>query len=392
MPEPVQAPVLDQRLADVVVAWNVFRHFYPYWTEVAVDWDTRLVPSLEAARAARSRAEQRIALRLLVADARDGHGFVADTLDTTPRAWLPVNLGVIGGRLVILSSSSPDVPVGAVVSTINGDSAARRLAETMRVCSGTTQWRAVQAASEIAQGPKGARITLAFEGSPETVTLAFDGTQPPSEKRPEPVTRLAPGIWYVDLTRATMAKITPVLEAIAGAGGVIFDLRGYPGDAGAGILPHLLTAPETDRWMHIARIVGPFGRSASWQSLGWNLAPASPRVTGRVVFLTDGRAISYAESVMGYVADRKLATIVGATTAGTNGNVTSFVTPGGFAVGFTGMRVTGHDGRRPHHLVGIRPDIPVTPTVEGLRAGQDEVLERGIAALRAGTPAGSNRR
>ncbi len=394
IPGPVEAPGVDQRLADVVVAWNVFRHFYPYWTETGVAWDARLAPLLEAARDARFRAEQRAALRMLVADARDGHGFVADTLDKTPRGWLPVNLGVVGGRLVVLASSSPDVPAGAVVSTIDGDPAARRLAETMRLQSGTEQWRAVQAASELAQGPKGARIALAFEGGtgPGTVTLGFDGTQPPAERRPEPVTRLAPGIWYVDLTRAAMAKVTPALEEIAGAGGVVFDLRGYPGDAGVAILSHLMTAPEADRWMHIAQIVGPFGQSVGWKSLGWNLAPSSPRITGRVVFLTDGRAISYAESVMGYVADRKLGTIVGAATAGTNGNVASFVTPGGFTVGFTGMRVTGHDGSTPHHLVGIRPDVPVTPTAEGLRAGRDEVLERGIEVLRAEKPAEANGR
>ena len=90
---------------------------------------------------------------------------------------------------------------------------------------------------------------------------------------------------------------------------------------------------------------------------------------------------------MGYVADRKLGTIVGGPTAGTNGNVASFVTPGGFAVNFTGMRVTRHDGRSPHHLVGVRPDVPVAPTLEGLRAGRDEVLERGLAVAAAGATA-----
>jgi len=107
--------------------------------------------------------------------------------------------------------------------------------------------------------------------------------------------------------------------------------------------------------------------------------PASPRIAGKVVFLTDGSAISYAESVMGYVGDRQLGTIVGGPTAGTNGNVASFVTPGGFAVNFTGMRVTLHDGKSAHHLVGVTPDVPVAPTLEGLRAGRDEVLERGLA-------------
>jgi hypothetical protein len=32
---------VDTRLAGVVVAWNVFRHFYPYWAETGVDWDAR---------------------------------------------------------------------------------------------------------------------------------------------------------------------------------------------------------------------------------------------------------------------------------------------------------------------------------------------------------------
>jgi hypothetical protein len=193
------------------------------------------------------------------------------------------------------------------------------------------------------------------------------------------VEALDPGLWYVDLTRAKMAEIAPKLEALAAARGVVFDVRGYPTDAGFGVLPHLLAAPETDRWMHVAKIVGPFYETAGWQDIGWDLKPTTPGLKGNVVFLTDGRAISYAESVMGYVADRKLGTIVGGTTAGTNGNVASFPTPGGFNVGFTGMRVTRHDGRSPHHLVGIAPDVPVAPTLAALRAGRDEVLEAGLA-------------
>jgi hypothetical protein len=51
------------------------------------------------------------------------------------------------------------------------------------------------------------------------------------------------------------------------------------------------------------------------------------------------------------------------------------------SVAFTGMRVTRHDGRSPHHFVGVRSDVAVAPTIAGLRAGRDEVLERGIEVL-----------
>lgn len=46
VPEPAEGLALTpaQREADVVVAWNVYRHFYPYWMDVDVDWDAQLLP------------------------------------------------------------------------------------------------------------------------------------------------------------------------------------------------------------------------------------------------------------------------------------------------------------------------------------------------------------
>jgi C-terminal processing protease CtpA/Prc len=85
---------------------------------------------------------------------------------------------------------------------------------------------------------------------------------------------------------------------------------------------------------------------------------------------------------MGYVKDRKLGTVVGSATAGANGNVVRFPVPGGFTIMFTGMRVTGHDGKTPFHLAGVQPDVPAQPTIAGIRAGRDEVLERAVALIR----------
>ena len=375
---------VDTRLADVVVAWNVFRHFYPYWTESRVKWDARLRPQLEIAYLANTRDGQRDALRQLVADARDGHGSVTDDLRREERSVLPIRLGIVGDDLVVTASDvTADAPVGAVVTRIDGVPAAQRLAATMRLASGTRQWRQTRALQEISTCPKGAVITLIVDSGtgPRQSSVPCDARQPPAEKRPEPVAELTRGVWYVDLTRAPMTHVEPAFEKLANATGVVFDLRGYPTDAGVQILAHLIDTPERDRWMHVAKIIGPFGQFAGWQSFGWDLKPGTPRLSGKIVFLTDGRAISYAESVMGYVADRKLGTIIGGPTAGTNGNVAMFAVPGGFTVTFTGIRVTGHDGRTPHHLVGIKPDISLSPTIAALRDGRDELLDRAVALI-----------
>lgn len=116
------------------------------------------------------------------------------------------------------------------------------------------------------------------------------------------MTEIAPGIWYVDLTRTTSEQPTPMLPKLASAAGIVFELRGYPTNIGVWILPYLITAAENDRWMHIANIEGPFGRISGWQDFGWHLTPSSPHLGGKRVFLTDARAISYSESVMGHIA------------------------------------------------------------------------------------------
>jgi C-terminal processing protease CtpA/Prc len=297
---------------------------------------------------------------------------------------LPIRLASIEGRIVIAASDAAEAAAGAVVSAIDGVPAATRLADAMALTSGTTQWKQSRALQEIATCRKGSVVTLSVDagGGARDVSLSCAAIRLPAERRPVPIAELSPGIWYVDLTRANLAQVQPMIGRLARATGVVFDVRGYPTDAGARILPHLMEAPEQDRWMHVAKLVGPFGQAAGWQSVGWNLKPVSPRFAGRIVFMTDGGAISYAESVMGYVGDRRLGTIVGSPTAGTNGNVAVFDVPGGFRIAFTGMKVTRHDGRSAHHLVGVRPDIPVEPTLASLRAGRDAVLERAVEAAR----------
>jgi len=134
--------------------------------------------------------------------------------------------------------------------------------------------------------------------------------------------------------------------------------------------------------MHVPQIVEPFGKISGWRSVGWGLFPEPPHLIGHIVFLTDARAISSAESLMGYVEALHLP-IVGTPTAGTNGNPNSFAVPSGFILSFTGMRVTRHDGTA-LHLQGIQPTLIVEPTLAGIREGRDEVLERALALVTEG--------
>jgi C-terminal processing protease CtpA/Prc len=109
------------------------------------------------------------------------------------------------------------------------------------------------------------------------------------------------------------------------------------------------------------------------------IEPAAPRYEGKVVVLLDEVSQSHAEfTAMAFRAAG--AFIVGSTTAGADGNMVRFPLPGGLRAAFSGLGAYYPDGR-PTQRVGIVPDLVVHPTVEGIRAGRDEVLETALEAV-----------
>ncbi len=65
------------------------------------------------------------------------------------------------------------------------------------------------------------------------------------------------------------------------------------------------------------------------------------------------------------------------------GDVTTLTLPGGVTVRFSGHDVRHADGRQLQR-VGLVPDLHARPTLEGVRAGRDEVLEHALVFLRTG--------
>lgn len=93
--------------------------------------------------------------------------------------------------------------------------------------------------------------------------------------------------------------------------------------------------------------------------------------------MTNGSAISYAETYLGIIEHYQLAEIVGQSTAGTNGNVNKLILLDSYRICWTGMKVLKHDGSQ-HHGVGILPTVPVERTIKGIAEKRDEFLEKAI--------------
>jgi C-terminal processing protease CtpA/Prc len=376
------------RLANVALAWNIFQHFYPYFDVVTTDWPRVLRTSLTSAATDPDERAFLITLRRMVAQLQDGHGGVYHPSASTAYT-VPLILGAIEGQLVVTevaAAGADGLQPGDIVLKVNGESSDKVLVEKESLISGATpQWRHYTALTQIRAGAKDSEMRLEVStqnGQTRSVTLRRTiELQALRETRPPKVHELKPGIFYLDLDRIKDEDFAAALPQLEKAKGIIFDLRGYP-SVSPKVITHLIDKPvESARWMVPVITTPDQTRTVEYDTRGrWTLEPAAPRLRGKIAFLTDGRAISYAESYMGIIEAYKLAEIVGETTAGTNGNINPFVLTGNYRVVWTGMKVLKHDGSR-HHGVGIRPTVQVSRTIRGVREKRDEQLERAIEVV-----------
>ncbi|MEL6346951.1 MAG: S41 family peptidase, partial [Myxococcota bacterium] len=101
---------------------------------------------------------------------------------------------------------------------------------------------------------------------------------------------------------------------------------------------------------------------------------------GPIVLLVSDATVSAAENFSQMFFDEPYVTVVGQSSAATNGNITFAWLPGASFMYFTGMEVLNPDGTQLHG-VGIPVDVEVKPTPAALAAGDDPELLTAIGVL-----------
>ncbi len=97
--------------------------------------------------------------------------------------------------------------------------------------------------------------------------------------------------------------------------------------------------------------------------------------------LVDGSTISQAEYTAITVQSLPNGCTVGSMTMGADGDISIIPLPGGYQTVISGLGVYYPDGSETQRY-GVRIDYPATPTLEGVLAGRDEVLERALQLCR----------
>jgi len=382
-PEEWTGNDLHVRMADVVIAWNVFQHFYPYFDVVKVDWNNVLTRTLGQARIDKNEKDFLQTLKQMVAQLQDGHGGVLHK-SFRQQARFPFKVEWIENQVVITVSEDKQFQRGDIILSIDGMDAEEALVEAETYISGSPQWKRWRSLAGFEYGEKGttAQLKIKRDGQEMEITTTRNHKGQIKEFYRQCIEALDDNIYYVDLDHSQAEKeVEAAIEKLSKAKGIIFDARGYVKYSMKMVLSYLVDETITSPVWNVPQVIYPDRENIVYTDSNWIVESKKPKIEGKVVFLTQGSAISASETFMGMVEHYKLGEIVGQPTAGTNGNVNPFTLPGGYRVFWTGMRVLKHDHSQ-HHLIGIQPTVPMKRTLKGVKEGRDEFLEKAIEIIR----------
>ncbi|MDB4908871.1 MAG: family peptidase [Gemmatimonadetes bacterium] len=377
------------RIAGVIVAWNAVRHGFPYFDVVKVDWNAALRPAMAKAARDSSPADYWATLFDLMGRLPDGHGNALMQAAPYKFGFLPFSVDWIEQQLVI-TQVSPGAPAelqrGTVIESIDGVPSGQVLSSRERRLPGATAgWRRTRSLLDLPFARRDSSITVRVRApgaaSSSELRLAYSGRARVTEPALPAIREVSEGVMYVDLARTSDPQLSAAMPKLLAAKGLIVDIRNHPRANTMTLLSHLSSDTLLSDHFESPLIREPDGRMGEFVDNPWVIPPQAPRYAGKLAVLVGPAAVSSSESTLGIVEHYHLGALVGAPSAGTNGNVNMFWVPGRYQVVFTGMRVRKRNGGV-HHGVGVQPTIPVARTIRGVIEGRDEVLERAIAEVR----------
>ncbi|MBI4910748.1 MAG: hypothetical protein HY820_44450 [Acidobacteria bacterium] len=381
---------------------NMVEYFSPY-RDVMMDdptdldyWPRVLEESIAAIALAGDSVGYQQELLKFIAKVNDTHANLWSSIASRPpigTCQLPVDLRFVEGKAIVRqwnsATAGPEsgLKPGDVIEELEGATVDDLLAGWRPYYADSNEaTRYRDYARYMTRGACGPVSVLVNRGeeflrvdSTRVPISILDFSRSSVHDRPGPAfQKLADDVAYLKLSSVEAAKSASYVEAAAGTKGLIIDIRNYPSEFVVYTLGSLLTSSRVP-FVNITRpdVSNP---GAFYWTPPLELVPAQPHYNGKVVVLLEEVSQSQAEfTAMAFRAAG--ATIIGSTTAGSDGNVSTILLPGGFSSYISGIGIFNPD-KTPTQRVGIIPDIELRPTIAGIREGRDELLEAAIRQIR----------
>lgn len=396
-------PTLPWRQLAVIKFWSVIEAFYPYKDLMDRPWSEALpefLAAMERVKDGNGYAETLARMASRLGDNHvvlTGHPFLEAVRG---EAGPPISFRMVEHSVLVDQILDPNMVEGLhrwdEVVEVDGEPVKAwmtRMAPMVPAANPWTQDRNLLVA--LGRGQDGSQVRFKIKSEDGSIrefhwsrSKPFPRVFQKNVHRGETVEILPGNIGYVDLGRLMPTQVDAMFDQVKNTRALIFDMRGYPNGTAWEIAPRLnvkgASSMSSCYWKTICGTDAGLS-DVNTATFSQKMPPtgSKPLYRGKVVMLINEVTQSQAEHTgLAFEAACGM-TFIGSPTAGSNGDITDLRLPGGVEISFTGLGIKHADGRQLQR-VGLQPDIPVAPTVEGLRAGMDEVLDRALAFLGEG--------
>lgn len=375
--------------------WNVIEYYAPNrsltlhpWEEVLTSYIPRMGVETDPVRFSRLYFR-------LIRELNDGHAYAPIEMLFGQR-MLPVWPLQAEGRLFVGYSGDSLLERGDEVVAIDGEPISERLELLREYASRSNEASLRQAlryyglctrrdTAEVVRRRAGACDTL------RVATVPYGSVSPlydPAQLEQPPFRLLADSVGYIYAGTFSREHLAQVVQTLPRTRALIIDLRTYPLKVDGALIALIGQSLRTESVVvrqalyQTLALPGLFYRQEQWlfEDFGEVAARCTEPYKGRVILLVDEMTQSNPEfQAMAFQSCPQTLTI-GSPTSGANGSIVWIPLPGQMT-SFSGIGALYPDGTQTQ-TVGVRLDVEVLPTAEGLQAGRDEVLERALELAR----------
>lgn len=388
------------RLLCLYRCWNIINYFYPNRHLIDGGWNKVLTDMIPEFVAANDAVAYGRACQLMIARVQDTHANIwkspADMIGVKGKLVTPFQAKFIEEKLVVTGyyadtlGVKEKVKAGDVIEAIDGVPVKERVQQLLPLTAASNfdaQLRDLPLANGYLLRSNAPEVKLRIDRDGQMLDVTCPRMRFTRElwaldwKTPVDTSfRMLPGnIGYIYPALLKEGDLEYIKKAFRDTRGIVIDMRCYPGV----FMPFTYGAWLKSRPSTFVR----FSRcSFDRPGLFWRKDDAEngqeegDHYKGKLVILVDSRTQSQAEYTTMALQTVPGAVVIGSTTSGADGNVATFLLPGGISTMLSSIGVYYPDGSETQR-VGVKIDKVLRPTIKGFREGRDELLEAAVKTI-----------
>ena len=377
----------SHRLLTLVKYWNTIEYFFPYKYQTDLNWNKVLIQMIPTFLNSKNELDYHLAMLELIVNLNDSHAwFKTEVLDDYfGKKFIPVKHQIINNNAVINGYYNDSLAhlnnliIGDEIISIEGITIEQYLKDNSKYFRGSNKpAKAAYAYDKIFNGSTDSievdiiRDNKLFNRKiGRYVFSQFNYKKQAKEKWKI----LENNIGYVNLGEVNIDEVEFLIDTLKSTKSIIFDLRNYPKFTLYHFFNFLNETPKAFNKRIVSDITYP-GKFI-WADDEIFGKRNKSTYLGEIFILVDSNTISYAEWYAMALQSIKNSTTIGNQTLAADGDVSRVKIVGGFKSSFSGTGVFYPD-KTITQRIGLRLDVEVKPTTEGIKNGRDEILEKAI--------------